>query len=369
MVPQTRASIDSRSYRADDAGSVVPSDITSSTRSSGRSSGRSLVEGPFYRDENLAANGIYLRSPHADFPEGITSLMNEVRKERDSPSPTPDQLVQDTELVALEMGAGEPDVEKYFHAHIFPNPSYLDCLKRSYREPMTKHTVPRRAGSKLKVSTPVPDMLYGYNRHGAFPHQQHQLISMGSEMNGVANNESLMYPFFVIEFKGDGPSGSGSLWVATNQCLGGSSSCVNVVERLNRQLRQSTMGDKIRPIDSTAFSVAMSGTEARLYVSWKQNSLDYYSARVEIFSLQKPKDYIEFRKYVRNIIDWGKGKRLNDIREALTMLLEENNLLEENKEKVWEASKSRQLPSDNSATSSGKRRKSSSRVGSRSEGA
>ncbi|KAF4637559.1 hypothetical protein G7Y89_g541 [Cudoniella acicularis] len=37
-----------------------------------------------------------------------------------------------------------------------------------------------------------------------------------------------------VEFKADGPGGSGSLWVATNQCLGASVSCVNIAERLNR---------------------------------------------------------------------------------------------------------------------------------------
>ena len=49
----------------------------------------------------------------------------------------------------------------------------------------------------------------------------------------VANTQGLVYPFFVIEFKADGPGGSGSMWVATNQCLGGSASCVKIAERLN----------------------------------------------------------------------------------------------------------------------------------------
>jgi hypothetical protein len=33
---------------------------------------------------------------------------------------------------------------------------------------------------------------------------------------------------------------------------------------------------------------------------------------IDSFLLQKPKDYIELRKYVRNIIDWGKGNRLKE---------------------------------------------------------
>jgi hypothetical protein len=167
-------------------------------------------------------------------------------------------------------------------------------------------------------------MLYGYNRHAAFPQQQSQLISMGTEM--VANNQGLVYPFFVIEFKGDGPFGAGSLWVATNQCLGASVSCVNIAERLNRQLRHCN-SNVIQPINSAAFSIAMSGTEARLYISWMNNELDHYMANVESFLLQKPKDYLEFRKYVRNIIDWGKDKRLDEIRDSLDSLLEESRMV------------------------------------------
>lgn len=70
--------------------------------------------------------------------------------------------------------------------------------------------------SKFKVSTPGPDLLYGYKRGPAFPRQQAQLISMGAEP--VANTARLLYPFFVVEFNGDG----GIMLVATNQSLGGS---------------------------------------------------------------------------------------------------------------------------------------------------
>jgi hypothetical protein len=54
--------------------------------------------------------------------------------------------------------------------------------------------------------------------------------------------------------------------VATNQCLGGSASYVNIAERLNRRLKQCK-SDEVRPIDSAALSIAMNGTEARLYIS------------------------------------------------------------------------------------------------------
>ncbi|EDN90993.1 hypothetical protein SS1G_00393 [Sclerotinia sclerotiorum 1980 UF-70] len=113
------------------------------------------------------------------------------------------------------------------------------------------------------------------------------------------------------------------LWVATNQCVGASASCVNIAEKLNQQLRQC-QNENITLLDTTAFSIAMSGTEARLYVSWKHNELDYYVQKLNSYLLQNPKDYIEFRKHVLNIIDWGKDKRLKEIQRSLDFLLEEN---------------------------------------------
>jgi hypothetical protein len=107
------------------------------------------------------------------------------------------------------MGTGEPAVEDYFNANIFPNPKSSNSLYRINRNPIAKNVV-LDIRSKLKVNTLVPDMLYRYNCLGAFIHgQQAQFRSIGNEM--VANSQDLIYPFFVIEFKADGPSGPRSL--------------------------------------------------------------------------------------------------------------------------------------------------------------
>ncbi|KAI0904634.1 hypothetical protein F4823DRAFT_614360 [Ustulina deusta] len=275
----TPVSATSLSYQTD-VDSVAPSDPTGATPSSGRSFRRSLVEHPLYRDMNLAANNIYMRHPCDSLPEHVASSVDYVRQDRDSPGPSSDEIRQERDL---SMGTAEPEVERHFHAYFFPDPKSSDSLKRSDRQPMAKHTVPS-AGPKFKVSTPVPDMIYGYNREHAFPRRQAQLIPMGTEI--VANNQYLLYPFFIVEFKGDG----GSMWVATNQCLGGSASCVNIAERLNSQLQQCN-SDNVCSIDSTAFSIAMNGTEARLYISWEPTELKYYMANVKSFLLQDPAHY------------------------------------------------------------------------------
>ncbi|KAK7409400.1 hypothetical protein QQX98_008409 [Neonectria punicea] len=307
------ASSGSRSPADADDGSVAPSDVTASAPSSPR---ESLVEDPLYRDMNLAANNISMRCYRDQCPHFVADLIYRARRDRSSPGPTLQQVWEDAALEELGRGAAEPDVEKFFQSKILPDGDPGDGLRRSDRQPMAEHAVPS-TGSSLKVSTPVPDMLFGYNRQEAFPEQQAQLISLGTEM--VANNQyqGLLYPFLVVECVGD----AGSMWVATNQCLGGSASCVKVAETLNHRLRQRD-GDLVQTINSTVFSIAMSGSEARLYLTWKQDELNYHMAIVKSFLLQDPEHYLEFRKYVHNIIDWGRGARLERIRESLDGLVE-----------------------------------------------
>ena len=159
-----------------------------------------------------------------------------------------------------------------------------------------------------------------------------------------------MYLFFIIEFKSDSLEGSGSLWAATNQCLRSFASGVNIAERLNRQ-RMQCKNTEARLINSAVFSIAMTGTQARLFVSWKHNELDYYTQRVKGFILQDPQQYVEFRKHVRNIINWGKGKCLEEIRDSL------HNLLEESRRRASELAKSRPPPLDDSTSSNSHKRK------------
>ncbi|KUI64125.1 hypothetical protein VM1G_10912 [Cytospora mali] len=193
----------------------VASDVNRFSSSLSQASGGDLVEDPLYRDMNLAVNNIYLRPLREPFPNQIAELINHMRRGRDSPGPSTEEVWEDAELNELWMGAGESKAKDYFRDRIFPK------------------------------------------------------------------------------------------------------------------------------------------TQARLYISWKHDELQYYMANVESFLLHRPDHYLEFRKYVRNIIGWGKDKRLSEIRSSL------DTLLKASRERASVA-KSRPPPSDISVTSS-KRDKSSSR--------
>jgi hypothetical protein len=61
-----------------------------------------------------------MHSSREQFPQHIAGLLNEVRKDRDSPNPSLDQVCQDTRLEDLEMGTVEPDCGKVFPYLHFP---------------------------------------------------------------------------------------------------------------------------------------------------------------------------------------------------------------------------------------------------------
>ena len=95
----------------------------------------------------------------------------------------------------------------------------------------------------------------------------------------------------------------------------------------------------------------MRGTEARLYVFCKHDELKYYMDSINSSLLQRPDHFLEFRKYVLNIIDWRKSKRLKEIRDSL------RSLLEENRKMASQLAKSRPPPSDDSTSSNSHKRK------------
>lgn len=320
-----------------------------------------LAQDPNYRKRNLRLNGISANglNPYSGeaLPPGLSALVSRARQKRDSPEPSVESVRRDLQLSSMMDGGMEAVVEDVIREHFFPRPAYdgTDPLGRGERIPMAKPYVPSRNFSH-EVSTPVPDMIYGYDEAaGAFSDAQAvHLASQDPGHDGVANKSGLLFPFFVVEVKGDSGGGSGSsLYVATNQCLGGSATCISIAERLNQQLRESSRlsGSPVRQTDSAAWSIAIDNSQARLYISWQGEDLVYYTRGVDSFLLQRPEDYLLLRRNIRNILDWGRNERLQDIRGCIDTLVEEARL------QASQKAKSRPAPSDASSSRGSTRRR------------
>lgn len=245
-------------------------------------------------------------------------------RKRESPEPHPDQLLKSKGYTNIVDGCTEEDVRHFFVKHIQQDCEESDRVKVSHDAPMrAEWRIGNENNESLPISIPKPDILYGYQAEDGFKYHRTQLASLGRSM--ASNGPGNILPFFVVELKSQGPGSRGSLWVAENQVLGGASSCVSMVSYLNDQLRAtaSSHGEPVHQIDTATFSVAMSNTEARLYISWEKEKFHYYTQRYKSFALAEPEQYLEFRRYVRNIIDWGAHERLDSIRHALDDYIED----------------------------------------------
>ncbi|KAF5972207.1 hypothetical protein FCOIX_9474 [Fusarium coicis] len=48
--------------------------------------------------------------------------------------------------------------------------------------------------------------------------------------------------------------------------------------------------------------------------------------KIKTFILQRPEEFLEFRRFVRNIIDWGRDEHLESIKSSLDVLVEESEM-------------------------------------------
>ncbi|KAH0833656.1 hypothetical protein AYO21_11042 [Fonsecaea monophora] len=93
-----------------------------------------------------------------------------------------------------------------------------------------------------------------------------------------------------------------------------------MAEKLNRYvdgLNRST----VPPVDTTAFSMAKAGSEARLFVSWKKGSGKHYTQQIDGLVAYRPEHYLLPRTFVRNVVEWGQTTGLAQVGAVLEAVL------------------------------------------------
>lgn len=93
--------------------------------------------------------------------------------------------------------------------------------------------LPAKCG--YKVSIPVPDLLYGYSREREL--RGHDAAHI--EGYDLAGDDDMVYPFLLISFTNE----CDNMWVATNEWLRGTATCVNIAEQLKHRLQERIPGD------------------------------------------------------------------------------------------------------------------------------
>ncbi|KAI5918409.1 hypothetical protein F4810DRAFT_575963 [Camillea tinctor] len=291
------------------------------------------VRDRLYRQHNLALNHIYIQRSRSKLPPSVAEeIENTLHAKRGSPELTAEEMegIMDRLDDFTADGCDEGEVADFLNDSIFPNPradrvfGSATGLMSSSHALVSQHLVPSN-NVRFKVTQPKPGKLYGYSGDLNVPFTESQIVTQSIldpriPSYPAATSNGLRFPFFAIEFKAAGGA-RGDLWVATNQCAGASSACLNAVDRLNTLLRE--YGSK-QSVDNLSYSIAVDNNTAQLFISWKEGDLNCYLQRVGVFLLASPEDFKEFRKQVRNILDWGKDTRLTQIKIALDTILDED---------------------------------------------
>ncbi|KAL2687047.1 hypothetical protein Neosp_004597 [[Neocosmospora] mangrovei] len=234
-------------------------------------------------------------------------VMNQAR---DLPGITSERINGDALLHNLEESGSSTRIKEYFKALFTPPPS--SRVQGVRDQTMCYGVVPHRESIE-GPRPPTPAMLYGYSLDVFSDAEKQQQTLFEAEAT-----RACLYPFFTIEVQGDGPTSTGSLWAATNTCLASSAGCVALFNKLERRVHQVT-GPFSPELNNVAFSIAMNGTEARLFVTYRMDEGMYGMYKAKSFLLQDPDHHIMFHKCVLNIIEWGQ-QRLVKIRDALRYL-------------------------------------------------
>lgn len=91
------------------------------------------------------------------------------------------------------------------------------------------------------------------------------------------------------------------------------------MQSLKDHLEQSPATDN-QDMSNTAFAAVANGTEARFFVTWREETDVYKMQHIRSYCLAEPDHYILFQRAVRNVLSWGYGERLESIRASLVSL-------------------------------------------------
>ncbi|KAK6854692.1 hypothetical protein PG995_009785 [Apiospora arundinis] len=225
-------------------------------------------------------------------------------------------------------GAYELDLINFLRDYAFPTMSEIqgDGLILQSGVGFVPEQVPG-SSAVHRVSIPEPDLLYGYDIASdkcLFTRPQRRAIKdLVPRLGNISQEGHLGFPFLLVEVTGKGnPAYEGGLEGAKNQCLGGAAACLEVINKLNRFVKDQDPDTYWMPeVSNLVFSIAVTQHTAEVYKSTMAKEVTntgevrqlYYTEKEQTYSLREPESFSKFYKYIREIIYWGTRERLRDI--------------------------------------------------------
>lgn len=329
----SKAARSRNSSRSDSA-----SNATRSRSESGSRATSDAIASSTYRWGVLRPNGVRFKFEHDILPENVARHRDIValRPRNDSSTMTS----EDARRLAIQLrekeNGEESKIENILKASILVPPTSAVGLQINEKSHFNVQLLPKGARRHVEgflsqefatISQPKPDLAYGY-QECVFDVQETDMFYtvMTTEEGHPVNLRTIsqpapeiFWPFLIVEAKAQAKGTN--CYQASNQCAGGGSSCLNSIATLNELARQAT-GKESPCADSVAYSLAIDSEMAILYIHWREFPTSYFLQRIDTYLVRKSSDLVRLSTHLRNIVDWGLGTRLEQVRASLNDLSE-----------------------------------------------
>ncbi|KAI1445855.1 hypothetical protein F5Y02DRAFT_384479 [Annulohypoxylon stygium] len=293
-----------------DSAQSPPSELLSSNLYRNRIA---LPDAPRYRRYNLRQLGIELIKPSSSriTPTWIEKLTNNIASSprEDESMSTSKAVVKGLHLDILDAGTSDDiDQSNLLHSRILTGlqlqqDSRWVNIKISEGLRYAQNTLIQDPADPMAImAIPKPARTVGYNDQSL---DGVQIPYTSDQHTFTMNNKYSLYtPFLLVETRVDS-----SGYTVKNRMLGAASACLNVNSRV------------LSSAKNAVHSLILSDNLAELFVSWIDLSTDrcnYCTKLVRTFTMCGWEDFVLLRRYIHNIIGWGSGNRLYEIRAAFS---------------------------------------------------
>ena len=276
------------------------------------------TDSPTYRTAVLKPNGIVIQ--HNSIPDDVQAAVNSILAKNSEDSSLSEADAHRITVYAHDVeSASASAVASILGQELFPRPprtgTSLAAVERlAFDTDAMPQAPPIKGLSFIHPAgvNPRPDLLYGFG-HQAFSAAQDSAQNSVDLRSGHLLSRTaldLYWGFFTVEFVAQATGGT--MWIATNQCAGGSAACVNALHQMFKLAKGAPCA---RP-DSMCFSMAVDGQMAYLHVTWFDSG-SFICNRIRYYVLFKKEGVRDLKRDVESIIQWGISARLTAVRGAL----------------------------------------------------
>ncbi|KAI0097339.1 hypothetical protein GGR51DRAFT_541419 [Nemania sp. FL0031] len=279
-------------------------------------SGRHSTSHPLYRG-TLYNNNIQIDYAGRRIPAELRKFVEaNILKRRESPQLGDEAVTIVMDLAEELADSTEGPITKLMRTEMFPfdRPG----IAEAGNSPWSTVALPNNPEYQYAVMRPKPDAYFGYpiNQRSRWPTSQYNVITHPVARPYAQPAKGNTFPFVSIQMKSE--AAGGTLYVAENQAAGSGSHCVSSLIWL---LREAGTYNDSTWMDTIAFTISMSQRQAVFYIHWySEDDHRYYMSLLNTYSTLIPSDIRACNSTVRNIMDYGLGRRKSTISAALEAL-------------------------------------------------